>query len=343
MRRFSHLSFTDRLKIEKMRKEGRRVQDIADALHVHYTTIYRELKRGVYTHMNSDWTTEERYSPDKAQAAYEGTFTSKGPALKIGNDHNLANYIEYKIVYEHYSPAAVLGEIQAQKLTFDTTICLHTLYSYIDKGVFLNLTNKNLPQRGKRKNPHSYKHVRAARPPKGESIENRPEEINDRSVFGHWEMDTVYGRKRSRKTLLVLTERVSRNEIIVPIEDRTAQSVNKAVDRLERRYGKRFKLLFKSITVDNGSEFADCATLERSIYGGRRTKIYYCHPYSSWERGSNENQNGLIRRYHPKGTDFSKVTNKAIAHTEEWINHYPREMFGWRSSADIFNEHIALL
>ncbi|MDD3920969.1 MAG: IS30 family transposase [Eubacteriales bacterium] len=343
MRRFSHLSFTDRLKIEKMLKEGRRVQAIADTLHVHNSTIYRELKRGVYTHMNSDLTTDERYSPDKAQAAYEETFSSKGPALKIGNDHNLANYIEYKIVYEHYSPAAVLGEIEAKELTFETTICLHTLYSYIDKGVFLNLTNKNLPQKGKRKTPRSYKHVRPARAPKGDSIELRPDEINERTEFGHWEMDTVYGRKRTKKALLVLTERLSRNEIIIPIKDRTAASVNKAMDGLERRYGARFKRLFKSITIDNGPEFSDRETLERSIHGGQRTRLFYCHPYSSWERGSNENQNGMIRRHHPKGTNFAKVTNKAIAHTETWLNNYPREMFGWRSAADVFQEHVALL
>jgi len=343
MRHYKHLTFTDRLKIEKMRKEKCRVQEIADALHVHYSTIYRELKRGTYTHMNTDLTTETRYSPDIAQQAYEATFALKGPALKIGNDHNLANFIEYKILHEHYSPAAVLGEIKAMGLEFDTTICLRTLYSYIDKGVFLHLTNKHLPQKGKRKKPRPYKQVRPARAPKGTSIEKRPKEINERSVFGHWEMDTVHGRKRTKKSLLVLTERVSRAEIIRPIKDRTSQSVNRALDGIERKYGDMFKKVFLSITVDNGSEFADHETLERSIYGGTRTQIYYCHPYSSWERGSNENQNGLIRRHHPNGTNFSRVTNKEIARTEEWINHYPREMFGWKSAADKFAECLARL
>lgn len=343
MKHYTHLSFTDRLKIERLLKEGCRVREIANTLHVHISTIYREMKRGTYEHKNSDWTMETRYSPDIAEKAYRANLAAKGAPLKIGSDHNLANFIEYKIVYEHYSPAAVLGEIEAKELTFDTTICLHTLYSYIDKGVFLNLTNKDLPHKGKRKNPRSYKQIRPARAPKGVSIENRPDEINERSVFGHWEMDTVYGRKRSKRNLLVLTERLSRNEIITPIKDRTAASVIKAVDGLERRYGKRFKVIFKSITVDNGSEFADCDGIERSVYGGRRTKVYYCHPYSSWERGSNENQNGLIRRHHPKGTNFSKVTNKTIAQTEHWINNYPRAMFGWRTASDVFAEHLSTL
>ncbi len=292
---------------------------------------------------NSDLTTNEQYSPDIAHEAYRANLTAKGAPLKIGSDHDLAEYIEYKIVYEHYSPAAVLGEIKVKEITFETTICLHTLYSYIDKGIFLNLTNKHLPHKGKRKNKRTYKSVRPARAPRGESIENRPQEINDRSEFGHWEMDTVYSRKRSRRSLLVLTERLSRNEIIIPMKDRTAPSVIKAMDNLEKRYGARFKLLFRSITVDNGGEFSDCHSMERSIRGGKRTMIYYCHPYSSWERGSNENQNGMIRRPFPKGTNFNNVTNKRIAQAEEWLNHYPREMFGYRCSADVFAEHLSSL
>lgn len=341
---YSHLSWTDRLRIEKMRKDGIKVTEIADALHVHYSTIYRELKRGTYTHMNTDLTTEERYSPDIAQAAYNANLTAKGPELKIGHDIHFATYIEDKIVNEYYSPAAVLGEIEAKNITFETTICLRTLYSYIDKGVFLRVTNKDLPHRGKRKEGRHYRNVRAARPPRGESIEQRPAEIKRRETFGHWEMDTVVGRKKSKPVLLVLTERLTRKEIILKMKDRTASSTVKAIDRLERRYGKSFfKALFKTITVDNGVEFADCAGLESSIHGGQRTNIYYCHPYSSWERGSNENQNGLLRRPFPKGTDFTRVTNKAVAAAEAWLNGYPRAMFGYRCAEDIFQEQLALL
>lgn len=341
---YSHLSWTDRLRIEKMRKDGIKVTEIADALHVHYSTIYRELKRGTYTHLNTDLTTEERYSPDIAQAAYNANLTAKGPELKIGHDIHFATYIEDKIVNEHYSPAAVLGEIEAKNITFETTICLRTLYSYIDKGVFLRVTNKDLPHRGKRKEGRHYRNVRAARPPRGESIEQRPAEIKRRETFGHWEMDTVVGRKKSKPVLLVLTERLTRKEIILKMKDRTASSTVKAIDRLERRYGKSFfKALFKTITVDNGVEFADCAGLESSIHGGQRTNIYYCHPYSSWERGSNENQNGLLRRPFPKGTDFTRVTNKAVAAAEAWLNGYPRAIFGYRCAEDVFQEHLALL
>ncbi|NBI17533.1 IS30 family transposase, partial [Neglectibacter sp. 59] len=117
-------------------------------------------------------------------------------------------------------------------------------------------------------------------------------------------------KKSSKKTLLVLTERKSRLPIMELMPDRTADSVVAALDRIERRFGSRlFRLIFRTITVDNGGEFADVERLERSaLTMGKRTKVYYCHPYSSYERGSNENENKMIRRHFPKGTDFGKVT-----------------------------------
>ncbi|MEG1525547.1 MAG: IS30 family transposase, partial [Clostridia bacterium] len=212
------------------------------------------------------------------------------------------------------------GEIAAKGLTFSVTICPATLYSYIDKGVFLRLSNRNLPVKGCRK--RKYNHVRrAARAPRGESIEHRPESINARSVFGHWEMDCVEGKKSTKRTLLMLTERKTRKEIVIPMRNQTSASVVAALDRLERKYGRMFPRVFESITVDNGSEFADCAGMERSIYGGQRTKMYYCHPYCASERGSNENQNRMFRRHFPKGTDFRRITVKQIKFAEDWMNN----------------------
>ena len=114
-----------------------------------------------------------------------------------------------------------------------------------------------------------------------------------------------------------------------------------ALDALERKCGaRRFRAIFKSITFDNGSEFSAAEVLERSAVNKTipRTKVYYCHPYSSWERGSNENANSMIRRRHPKGTDFSKVSAAEIAATEEWINNYPRKIVGYKSSEVMFRE-----
>ena len=184
----------------------------------------------------------------------------------------------------------------------------------------------------------------ASRAPAGESIEQRPEEIDEREEFGHWEGDTAYSGKGKRKTtraLLTLTERKTRKEIIIAIPNRKAETVVKALDALERKLGaRRFRAIFKSITFDNGTEFAAAEELERSCVNKRlpRTKVYFCHPYSSWERGTNENTNGMIRRRFPKGTNFAAVTNTQIAQAENWINNYPRKILGYKSSEIVFRE-----
>ncbi len=329
---FSQLQWKQRLKIEKMLKEKKSVQQIADALHVHNSTIYRELRRGKAVQRTTELVDREVYCPDVAEGKYRVNLAAKGPALKIGNDYALADYIQDKIANERYSPKAVLDKIKEEGLVFSVTISRWTLYSYIDKGVFLGVTNKNLPRNGKKKK--KYQKVRAARLPKGDSIEDRPEEINLRSYFGDWEMDTVESCKKDLRRLLVLTERKFRKEIIIPIPDGTAASVVKALDRLERKLGAPlFRRIFRSITVDNGSEFQDCHGIERSCLTKKpRTHVYYCHPYSSWERGSNENVNGMIRRWIPKGTDLSQVSDEQVAWVERWINNYPRGVLGGRSA-----------
>ena len=342
-RYFSHLNWNRRLKIEQMYNDGRKPKEIADALHYHVSSIYRELERGRYEHKNTDWTISIRYSPDIAQKKAEENMTALGPQLKIGKDHKLAEHIEKKIADEGYSPAAVLGEIKQQGLKFDTTICKATVYSYIHKGLFMRLTSEHLPRHGKGKKV--YHRVRASRAPRGESIENRPEEVKDRKVFGHWEMDTVVGKKGGKKdVLLVLTERKTRDEIIRKISDKTMHSVVRAINGLERKYGKMFPLIFKSITVDNGCEFQDFDGIAKSVlHKGKRTDVYFCHPYSSFERGSNENNNILIRRWFPKGTDFGKVTHKRVQEVEDWINNYPREQFDFKTAHQLFHQETALI
>ena len=116
-----------------------------------------------------------------------------------------------------------------------------------------------------------------------------------------------------------------------------------ALDKLERRYGRKFRRLFKSITVDNGSEFSDFAGLERSVYGGKRTAVYYCHPYTSCERGTNERLNRDIRRHFPKKSDFSKCTDRQVQAVEDWLNAYPREIFGFATPAELYAREFAAL
>lgn len=343
MRRFKHLTKTDRLRIEQQLRDGKEPKEIAESIGVHVSTIYREKNRGQYEHLNSDYTTEMRYSPDIADDRYRENLRAKGPDLKIGKDRKLAEYIEGKIADEKYSPAAVLGEIKAQGLQLDTSISVNTLYSYIDKGIFLRLTNKDLPVKGTRKRGY-HKVKEAARPPKGESIEKRPEEIASRETFGHWEMDTVVSARPSKKVLLVLSERLTRDEIVRKLPDKTTASVVQALDMLEQEYGDVFPQIFKTITCDNGTEFSDFEGIERSSTGeGKRTSLYYCHPYSAYERGTNENTNKLIRRFAPKGTNFDDLTDEAVAKIEEWLNNYPRRILGFMSAGSLFQEHVEAL
>lgn len=337
MRHFKHLTFTQRLQLEAYLKAKLPKNEIAKLLGVHISTVYREIKRGQYTHLNSDYTFDIRYSPDIAESKYRDNLSSKGADLKISNDFDFCSYVEHKIIDDKYSPAAVLGDIESKCLKFRTNICVTTLYSYIDKGVFRYLTNKDLPvKRNQRKSV--YRRVKFVKPCRGISIEKRPAEIADRTTFGHWEMDCVVGKKGTKKALLVFTERYTRQEIVILINDKTSNSVVKAIDKIERQLGsKKFKSLFRSITVDNGCEFQDFKGIERSVFTkAKRTHVYFCHPYSSYERGSNENANKLIRRHYPKGTSFDSLKQSDVDKIQDWINNYPRKILSWSSSNDIF-------
>jgi len=345
---FKHLTMTDRLRIEKYLRDGMKPREIAAILRVHISTVYREMQRGKYQRMDKDTLElKEAYSPDIADQRYRENLRNKGPGLKIGNDYELANYIEQTIIERDCSPAAAMGYAQNEGRQFKTKISVNTIYSYIHKGVFLRLTMADCPRRGKQKGKYQkVQRDKSARAPAGESIDNRPEEVRERKEFGHWEMDTIYSSKKGgAAALLTITERKTRKEIIISIPDRRAETIIQALDALEQRHGAdRFRLIFRSITVDNGGEFSATDMIEAScMEDAARTKVYYCHAYHSWERGSNEVQNGMIRRKHPKGTDFREVTPEEIAATEEWMNNYPRRILGYRSSEMAYRDCLAEL
>ena len=338
MRNFKHLTKTKRLQLEAYLKIKMPIKEISKILKVHISTIYREIKRGEYEHRNYDWTTEMRYSSDIADNKYQENLKAKGQDLKIGNDYEYAEYIENRIIYGKLSPLAVLGEIEAKALKFNTKVCLRTLYNYIENGVFSKLTIEHLPMK---KNVKRKRKLVAKRKPRGTSIEERPREINERKTFGHWEMDCVCGNTKT--CLLVLTERLTRKEIIFKIPNQTMDSVHKSLNQLENKLGKMFKKIFKSITVDNGSEFSDSETLEKSRFGKntKRTKVYYCHPYCSSERGTNERINREIRRLIPKGSDINKYTIEEIQEVEEWVNNYPRQVLNFKTSNELYEFYIS--
>lgn len=337
---YRRLTYTDRLKIEAWYRAGVPVRQIAKNLDKHISSIYRELKAGFYQHTLTDLTEERRYSADRGDLAMRFKCSGKGRPLKLGNDYEFVAFVERMILQEHCSPAVILSEIRRQNLHFRTEITLRTLYSYIDKGLFLHVSNKDLIYKGKKK--RKYRKVRrAAHAPVGESIERRPQKVQSREEFGHWEMDSVVGKRKKGATVVALTERKTRMEILLKSNGKDAAGTVALIDRLEKVCGKSFPWLFRTITVDNGTEFSACEDLERSCLSkGHRTKIYYCHPYCSSERGSNENQNRFVRRFIPKGTPIDQYTQEDLNDIARFMNRYPRKLFDFRSSADLFQEEI---
>jgi transposase, IS30 family len=336
-RKWKQLTEKERYQIEALLESGMKAQEIGKQLGKDRRTIEREIKKGSVPQKTCELIEYTKYCADAGQRVHETLGENKGRGLKIGNDHKLAKYIEDKIKNEKYSPDAVIGEIKEQGLEFETSICTKTLYNYIENNVFHEISNQDLVVK-KNKKQRRYRQVRkvALNHRNGRSIEARPNLIEKREEYGHWEMDSVVGKGKA--CLLVLTERSTRQEIIFKMASKTQESVKKVIDRLERKHGKKFRNKFKSITMDNGGEFIDQAGIEASCLqkDTKRTICYYAHPYSSWERGSNEVNNKLIRRFIPKGQDIGKYTQKEIKRIELWMNNYPRRIFGYKSANQLY-------
>jgi len=332
-RKGKHLTYEERIKIEALYKLGLPPTCIGKQLHRNRRTIERELVKGMVTQITSELIYFETYSADAGQCEHDERATAKGPPLKIGNDHKLAEYIETSIK-EKNSPYATLQNIKNKNLKFKTTICIKTLYTYIDNDIFLGISNKDLLVKKNGKKREYNKTRQALTNVKGTSITERPEIIDKRDETGNWEMDTVVGKRGTKMVLLVLSERMLRKELIFKIKSKSQKEVVKTIDKLERKMGsKEFAKTFKTITCDNGGENLDFEGIEKSIKNGKmRTKVYYAHPYSAWERGTNENINKMIRRFIPKGCDIAAFGDKEIKRIEHWINNYPRKILGGLSA-----------
>ena len=339
--KYKHLSEAERHKLEVLLKDKRKVGEIARLLNRNRSTIYREIKRGSINWTYYDLRKRKRYCADVGQADYERQGRNKERSLKIGSDKRLEEYIRKKIVKDKYSPDAIIGEIKEKGLVFEGMICTKTLYNYIDAGILRGISNENLWEKRKRKK-RRHRKIRRIREryTMPRRITERPEEVNDRLEYGHWEGDCVKGPIGSKASLFTLTERKTLEEIILKVEQATQDEIQIALDELEKRYGTAFKIKFKSITFDNGGEFLNWKYLELSTLEPEnpRTITYFAHPYSSWERGSNEIQNRMIRRFIPKGTPISNISNEEIASIEQWMNHYPRKRLGYRSAHDVAQE-----
>ncbi len=335
-----HLTREDRIRIEILLNRRTPTSEIAELLGRHQRTIEREIKRGTVEHLDSQLRNIMSYSCETGQRLHDFQATAKGVDLKIDIDKSLAQYIQNGIK-KKYSPAVIANQMKKEYRLVQ--VCTKTIYSYIDQGFIPEVTNNNLWEKKYRKQRHPRKVRTMKGRNRGTSIEQRPSFIEKREEFGHWEMDTVVGGARSSsRALLVLSERKNRYELIFPIKDKTQKSVLGILNKLERQYGSRsFRNIFKSITVDNGSEFLDYKSMEKSNFTKKlRTKIFYAHSYCAWERGTNENINKMIRRFVNKGTDIKSYSHQHIKEIQDWINAYPRKILGYASAEEVFNQDL---
>lgn len=332
---YHYITEGERYQIEILLKKKFKIGEIAEALGHKYHTVRYEIIKGTVKQLDTHLRELYLYKADYAQMVSEQNMSNRGRNLKIGSDYELVAYIEDMVKNQKYSPEALLCHAKNEGIKFQTSICAKTIYNYFDMGLFLNADWNDLPQK---KAPVQKKERRSSvslNNRSGQSIEKRDPAILDRDTYGHWEMDTVVsGQKNGKACLLVLSERMTREEIIIRMKDKKAASVVRALDQLERKYGsKGFRDKFKTITCDNGVEFLDSEGICRSCLTKiNRTDLYYCHPYSAYERGTNENINRMIRRFFPKGTNFDQVSRQQVEMVETWINNYPRKLFGWISS-----------
>ena len=337
-KKYSHINYTERTQIERWWNiEHKTKVEIAHLLNKNERTIRREINRGKVLIKDSLWRDKEVYSADVAQRKYDYNKTGKGPQLKLGNDYELKEYIENGIKKDKKSPEILLAQIVEYGLKFKSKVCAKTIRNCIHKGGIFDLTDKDMIYNKEYEDKNKEK-THCDKVPAEKSIDFRPQEANDRSVYGHWEGDLVIGQKERGSVLFTLTERKKREEIIMKLPNKEAKNVVKALDILEKRYGKEFSNKFKTITFDNGPEFRNWESLEKS-YDKRKKKpriqVYYAHPYRSGERGSNENNNRLIRRFIPKGTNITGISEEYIQWIEDWINNLLRPMFGYKSALQV--------
>jgi len=338
-----HLCLWERKEIEKGLKAGASISGIAMSLGRPKSTISREIRRGSvmqrepkkYQYSKWDGTgyiEKKMYFADTGQRIARENTGRRGGKYKLFEDMGLVRYIEDKILKEKWSPSMALGWLKTQENKFAVSVCFKTVYNYIDRG---QLAVKNIDLLLKTRIKPHIKRVRQRKRVLGRSIDERSAEVNGRQEFGHWEGDTVVG-KEGKSAVMTLVERKTDKGIILSLKDKSAKSVTAAFQTLKGL--PNADKLFKSITFDNGSEFSDCNTLENGTM-----KIYFAHPYSAWERPVNENYNGMIRRYIPKGRNMNKYSQSDLNRINNQIDSLPRKRHNYKTAQMMFDLELEKL
>jgi IS30 family transposase len=297
----------------------------------HVSTISRERKRGSVQQIDTFRKPFTKYFPDVGSRVYEENRRNCGSHSTILEAWSFIEYAEDKILNGKWSPDAVVGSAKRNG-KFDYIPSTKTLYNWIDDGK-LKVLNIDLEMKLRRstKGKKSSKNKKVL----GTSIEERPESIETREEFGHWEIDTVLGHKSHDEALLTLVERKTRHEIIRRIHSKSSEAVSEVMQDIFAAY-QEAPHVFKSITADNGSEFSELPDQGDEF----QVSVYFAHPYASWERGSNERHNGLIRRFIKKGQPIHTYTDEQIAGVENWMNTLPRKILDYQTPAETFAEFV---
>lgn len=336
-RTFKHLSSFERGRIAEMYEGGSSYYAIGKKLGRSASTIRAEIKRGTVKQIKQGYKEIEKYFPEAGQYRYEQNRKACMQPYRCMRKEckNFIQYVEHEILENRQSVDGAIGRAKKMRLfSSEEMVCTTTFYSYIEKQL-VNVRNIDLPLRVRYR-----KKKKIVLPTQkrifGTSIEKRPEEVERRRSFGHWEIDLVIGKLEKDEVLLVLTERKTRKEFIEKIKNKTNEEVRKGLYRIFTRVGQ-VEGVFRTITSDNGSEFSRLHELEQS----RNIQVYYAHPYAAYERGSNERNNGLIRYRIPKYTSIKRYSKRQIAEIEEWINKKPRRIFGYLTADEMFEKEIS--
>lgn len=344
---YHHLTKSDRITIESLINQrntsGKRLFSntyIANYIGVNKSTISRELKRRKEKMIiRSGKTKTMPYTASYAQDnANFKRGLSKGE-YKLRKFKNMAKFIETKIKKDKWAPDVIVGYMKNHDMfNFSgyTSITTPTIYNAIRYGII----NVKLEDTRRMKYKSEYKYKKNAELPESKaeySINNRPDEINNRLYFGHFELDTVIGQRKGRhECLMTLTERKTRYEIIFKLKYKTSDEVVNKFNQIKDFMKSNYDKIFKSLTTDNGTEFADFL----SIIKDTKTKIFFCHPYCSGEKGTNEKHNSIIRYFIPKGKLIENYSNKDINKITEWMNNYPRKILNYKTPLECLLEEF---
>jgi IS30 family transposase len=323
---YKQLTQSEREYIANLLSEGFSLGDIAKALDRNKSTISRELARNSAPE-------RQRYTPCRAHARACERKTSANTHERLKNDF-IRQYVKEGLE-KGWSPEQISGRVRIDHP--GNFINHEAIYQYIyhpQNPQRLEMINLLRRAHKKRRNKGIGRKVRKTKIPNRIPIDARPKSIENRNRYGHWEGDSIVSRK-SKAALNTLTERKSRLVMITKLSRKGAAETNQAIiNRLKKLpAGGR-----QTLTLDNGTENAKHEQLSARL----GIKCFFAHPYSSWERGTNENLNGLIRWYLPKGTDFSKIAPEQIAQIEYLLNSRPRKCLGYKTPLEVAASSVAL-